>query len=1494
MVHTTSLFPLSHPQKRILNIENIYKDTPINHIGGLVVIDGKLKLAALQQAIMICIRQTESLRLRLKHTDGADMQFIDEHSKPVVPLKDFSNESNPHESMLEWAEREFKSPFNLYGGPLAAFYVLKVSEASSAYLIKCHHAIADGWSMKIIIDKIKELYCRLTNGEEPDDRTDDFSVLIEKEKKYMSSGRRSKDAAFWKAEFSDLPESFLLKSSDSIQSERKTFRIDPALSKQIYQFAEAQGCSLNTLFTVSLFSYLHRVTGENDLIIGTPVLNRSGVKEKKTAGMTVSTMPFRTQLNENQSFQNFLKDINALYMKYFLHQRYPYDELFKDLQLAKEGYDQLFHIYINSYSTDLAADMEGCRVKYIELCSGCQPYSLQIAIKEWDDGGAIELQFDYKSADYSEEDISQLCSRLKALIQKGISQPDVPLYDLPLLTEQEIQDEIYKWNQTETEYPKTKTICRLFQEQVSRDPNRIAVEDGNRQLSYLELDEQSNQLARYLLDKGLKRGDFIAVSMAHSPDLIAVLLGILKAGGAYVPIDPDYPAERVNYILEDSQSAFFITDHDAETASAHICTIHFDHSMYKGFNTHQPDIMSDPLDIAYMIYTSGSTGRPKGVMIDHQNLVNYITSASENYITSQEDSFALYSSIAFDLTITSIYTPLMSGNKILIYRQDDTDEFVLNRIIRENNVSIIKLTPAHLALLKGQDLSDASVKTMIVGGEQLSADLARQITEASHHKITICNEYGPTEATVGCMIHKYDPKTDVQASVPIGIPMQNTEIYILNDQLEPVLPGTSGEIYISGDGVARGYWNRPEMQKERFLDNPFIQGRKMYKTGDLAKRLKDGKLEYSGRKDHQVKIKGYRIELGEIELALLSINEIKEAVVIDFEDPDGQKQLAAYIVRREGTGTLQFRMKLSEKLPAYMLPAYFIPMDHIPLTQNGKTDRAALPNPLLHQDQTHLQLNQEQKETEKQLLETAGEVLGRPDIKPGDHFYQLGGDSIKAIQLVSKMKEKGLSLKTQDVLTYPIFRELVSAVTYHEAADISQKQAEGSVPAMPITEWFWSLSLSRPNYWHQSVMLTAAKEMDSNKINDILTVLYGHHDALRLSVDKQTKTLFYNNEIAPEPAGYYDLTSLSEKQREQEIENIGERMRAGTELFGGSLFQACVIKAGSQTHLLLTAHHLITDGVSWQILIEDFLRLFHSPDHRNRDILPSKTHSYQYFAAKLNEMAESAELLEESGYWEEEVQLIKPIYGRSSGTLKGQDKLMLKRRADKELTKLLTGPANEAYQTQTNELLLAALVRACRYCTGKDYIALELEGHGREAAGDQADVSRTIGWFTAMYPAVFKITEQVSDQIRTVKEKIRNIPGKGSGYGILTFLSKRLKEHDQPELRFNYLGEVDQMLSGHPDYRMTYLGSGSESAIENDLTASLDLTAGIYDGLLTIDLISSASLFDKEELEELLDQFILQLSHIAAHCSDKEETDFTPSDFETASFTLDEMDSLFT
>ncbi|WP_411266112.1 condensation domain-containing protein [Bacillus sp. YBWC18] len=643
-----------------------------------------------------------------------------------------------------------------------------------------------------------------------------------------------------------------------------------------------------------------------------------------------------------------------------------------------------------------------------------------------------------------------------------------------------------------------------------------------------------------------------------------------------------------------------------------------------------------------------------------------------------------------------------------------------------------------------------------------------------------------------------------------------------------------------------------------------------------------------------MKLRGYRIELGEIELALMALEEVDKAAVIDLTDESGEKQLAAYIELKEKELTsFLLRKKLSDQLPAYMVPAYFVVLDELPLTQNGKINRPALPDPLLSQVETAVEWSKETADIEEIIVDTAKDILGHETIEPADHFYQLGGDSIKAIQFIAKLKDKGLYLKTKDLFTYPIFREMAQVVQQEPVLHISQEQAAGDVKSIPIIEWFWSQRLKDEHFWHQSIIVHSKKKMDERIVQDALKELVIHHDGLRLKVHEATNTLYYDEDIHDIPLMIHDFTALSEENVEEALKDVGCQVKQRTHLYQGPLIQAALCQTAFQSHLIFAAHHLLADGMSWQILVEDLIQLLLA-EKVTAEMLPSKTHSYQTFTERMNQYAVSEDVKESFSYWQKAVQHIQPLYQVSSNEGYVRDEVKLTKALSVELTDQLINQANQAYQTQPHELLISALTQACYQQTNQKRISLELEGHGRDAVEEDIDVSRTFGWFTTMYPVNVHVSESLSDHIRAVKETIREVPNKGADYGLLSLINRQLPDHSAPQLRFNYLGEIDQVLKQSSDYEMTYFTSGIDSSLDNPLTTVIDMVATIKGGQLIFHLSFSAKQLCETDMTRLLQEVERQIERLVQHCLEKEGIEFTPSDFETVDMSLEEMDSLFT
>lgn len=637
-------------------------------------------------------------------------------------------------------------------------------------------------------------------------------------------------------------------------------------------------------------------------------------------------------------------------------------------------------------------------------------------------GERLVIKLTYDGNIYHDHIIAGIKGHLQQVMEQVVQNEDQSLNDITVLSEAERNRLLYEWNDTKAEYP-NQTIHRLFEEQAEKTPELAAVVSGNDKLTYRELNEKSNQLARYLRDKGVKEDTIVAIMAERSPEMVVGIMGILKAGGAYLPIDPDYPEERIKYMLEDSGAAIILVDHKQDLGTLHQEAVELtgDFSSYPADNL---ELAGNTDSLAYIIYTSGSTGKPKGVMIRQRGLVNYITWAARVYVQGEQLDFALYSSIAFDLTVTSIFTPLISGNRVIVYQHSRDGEPLIRKVFRDQKAGIVKLTPSHLSLVKDMGASGSSIKRLIVGGEDLKTELAKEITERFHHNIDIYNEYGPTETVVGCMIYQYDAGRDRQVSVPIGKPASNVQLYILDERQEVQPVGIAGELYISGDGVAKGYLNKPELTSEKFLPNPFLPGERMYRTGDLARMRPDGHIEYLGRIDHQVKIRGYRIELGEIEHQLLRHSDIKEAAVAAKTDQSNDQVLCAYVVSERDITQEDIKAFLVKELPEYMVPSYLLKLDELPLTPNGKVDLKALPEP----DRSAgalLEYEPPRHELEEKMAAIWEDILNIELIGINANIFDIGANSLNIMSFVSRLyAELGFRVPFKDIFSKPTIKEL--------------------------------------------------------------------------------------------------------------------------------------------------------------------------------------------------------------------------------------------------------------------------------------------------------------------------------------------------------------------------------------------------------------------------------------------------------------------------------------
>lgn len=1486
--------PITHPQKGVWYTEKIYPGTSLYNIGGSIRIKGNVDLRLLEESINILIKKHDGLRLLFVEEQGELKQYVSSYRRVKLDILDFSRYENPEEQFEQWIEKEARKPFVLENGQIFYFALFRISDSDNGYLAKFHHLISDGWSTNIMTEQVCDNYRRLFNGEAIDDHVEpSYIEYAWSEKQYLLSTRFFKDKAFWNEKFSNLSGISFSKSSANLEGRRRRFELGSELSAQIKAFAEKNKYSLNTLFVALYLVYVYKTTQQEDLVIGTPVLNRSGKKEKSMFGMFTSTMPFRFAIDAEANMLETFARVNESLKACYFHQKYPYDLLIQDLELKKRGYDTLFTSCINYYNTRLNSTLNGFAVENTEFYNGNQVYSLQLIIKDWLDSGSLTLDFDYKVNDYTQEQIEDMYVQLVNLINVAIRTPSEKIKKVSLLSEEERSKLIYQFNATEAAYPQDKSVSTLFEEQAKRTPEKIAISFNNDELTYQELNEKVNQLARYLVDKGVKPETLVGLLTTRSIETVIGILGILKAGGAYLPIEPGYPDDRIGYMLEDSGSEILLTNMALTNTISPGCQVIDLHNQSISLkDSSNLASVNKPDDLAYVIYTSGSTGKPKGAMIEHRGLANYIWWAKKMYVSNEDEVFPLYSSLAFDLTVTSLFTPLLSGGQIVVYNDDDSDH-VLYRILKEKKATVVKLTPSHLSLLKYLNNRDSSVKKFIVGGEDLKVNLAKDIYESFGRNIEIFNEYGPTETAVGCMIYKYDYERDTGISVPIGIPADNVQCYLLDKHLNPVPPYSIGELYISGDGVAKGYLKNFELTQEKFIDNPFIRGKRMYKTGDLVRFVSGNKLEYVGRTDQQVKIRGYRIEPGEIEKYILSHEAIKNVAVIDFDDRSGTKHLCAYIVKKADISVSRLKEFLLRYIPEYMVPAYFVSLNEIPLTINGKINRDLLLPPQIEiiEETEFLSYRDEREE---KLIETFCDVFNMQRVSIRQNFYHLGGDSIKAMQIATKLSNLGLRIKVKDILSFPVIEEMALCITQSRVLATDQGPCEGTIRPTPIVSWFFSQRFAHPNYYTQSILLDLLQDIEIQQLEKVLNELIRHHDSLRINYNSQTNELFYNNDHLHEYFSIqeHELDGLPYALQSDKMTFIAENMKSSFNIENGILIKACVFNLGQHMkRLLITAHHLVVDGVSWRIIVDDMHTLLAQIVGKQEIVLPAKTSSYQEWATILENYSQGE--LQEEDYWQP---IVRKNFRFPTDYDLGEDSVFsshtIVEQISEDLTEKLARQANIPYNTETKDLLITSLLRTIKEVTGEEDIVIELEGHGREEF-ENLDLSRTVGWFTNVYPFSVNLRKNdAANQIKEVKEALRKIQKKHISFGLLKHSLKSLDDTGKRYMRFNYLGDFNggaaanafQLLDNRP---------GSDSDKENALTCLVDINCFMLSGKLHILLTYSKNKFLEHTMKGFMNKFVYDLQFLIDHCCGANSVQFTPSDFDTVDLSLEELERFF-
>jgi amino acid adenylation domain-containing protein len=1021
--------PLSFAQERLWFLDQLNPGSPSYNIPEAYRLVGPLKLAALEQSLNEIVRRHESLRTTFAWGDEHPVQIIAPELNLSLPVVDLSSlpEAEREVAVEHLAAEEARRPFDLARGPLLRTTVLRLSEEEHVVLLTIHHIISDDWSTFVYLREMAILYEAFAAGQKSPlpPLAIQYADFAHWQRQWLQGEVLEAQLAYWKQQLSGSPLVLELPTDHprpAVQSSRGancSFTLPEALSSAIKELSNQEGATLFMTLLAAFQTLLYRYTGQDEINVGTPVTNRTRSELEGLIGFFANTLVMRAELSGEPSFRELLKRVREVALGAYAHQDLPFEKLVYELQPERDlSRSPLFQVMFVMQNIPRQAPQLGRQelsISSLKVDGGISKFDLTLFMREA--GRQLSGTLNYNTDLFDESTIVRMLGHFQNLLQAVVANPDCRIAHLPLLSEVEKRQLLVEWSGARDLAFPGLCIHELFEAQVERTPDAVAVVYEDKQLSYRELNRRANQLAHHLRRLGVGPEVLVGVCMERSLEMLLGLLGTLKAGGAYLPLDPTYPGERLAFMLEDAKVAVLLTQQrllDSLRISSEVCQpvalcLDADWERLAQESKEDPESEVEAANLAYVIYTSGSTGRPKGTLITHRGLTNYLNWCLAAYPLKEGRGSVVHSTIAFDATITALFSPLLAGRAVRLLPERIDLEVLSETLLGEGDHSLIKITPAHLDLLRQQlppEKAYGLTKAFVIGGENL---LGEQIRFWQEHapETHLFNEYGPTEAVVGCVVYDAPSSERFPGSVPIGRPIPNAEVYVLDCNLHPVPIGVRGELYLGGVGVARGYLGRPELTAERFIPHPFskVAGERLYKTGDLVRYLPDGNLEYLGRLDEQVKIRGYRIECGEVEAVLSQHEGIKDVVVVAREDTPGDKRLVAYCVPQgEMPSQSQLREFLRKQLPEYMVPAIFVELIALPLTPNGKVDRRALPMPDQARPELAATFVAPRTPVEEQLAGIWAELLKVARVGIHDNFFELGGHSLLATQVVSRVR----------------------------------------------------------------------------------------------------------------------------------------------------------------------------------------------------------------------------------------------------------------------------------------------------------------------------------------------------------------------------------------------------------------------------------------------------------------------------------------------------------
>lgn len=1240
---------------------------------------GDLDVAAFEGAVQDLVARHEALRTTFS-PDGLTLCIA--ASLEIAPQREDLSGAEERERTFRVRtvlEEEVQRPFSLEYGPLFRVRLLKLGAREHLATFTAHHIVCDGWSMAVMLNDLGALYTARVQGRAADlPEAPLFSAYARAEREYEGSEEYAVAERYWVERLSgslpslDLPLDAARPPSKTYTSRREDYSLAPELVTRLKKVGAKQGASFFTVLLSSFSALLARLAGESELVVGIPAAGQSVTGQAGLVGHCVNTLPLRLQVDDASSVADFLRSVRSTMLDAYEHQRVTFGGMLKKLSIPRDP--SRMPVVSVLFNVDQAVRGEELPFQGLEVSFSSNPRSFEnfeIFINAAETRGSVVLECQYNADLFGEETIRRWLSAYEELLEGFAQGAEATLGELSCLPGSERARLLYEWNATFADFPRELPLHRLIEAQVQRTPDGVAVVCGDRSLTYRELDERANQLSHRLRRMGVGRDVFVGLCTDRSVDMVVGLLGILKAGGAYVPLDPMFPRDRLAFMVEDSKLGVLVTEsrlhQELGLAAPAVLCLDQEHDALREEST-QPlggagsadggaaEQEATPESLAYVIYTSGSTGKPKGVCVPHLGVVNFLTSMAREPGLASEDVLLAVTTLSFDIAVLELYLPLIVGGRVILATKETaSDGALLREAIAAHGVTVLQATPSTYRLLLAAGYQgDGSLK-MLCGGEALPRELAGELVR---HASSLWNMYGPTETTVWSTCYRIPP---AGGRILIGKPIANTTLYVLDAHMNPVPVGVPGELHIGGDGVTRGYLNRPELTAERFVADTIsgdTSGR-LYKTGDIVRYLPDGNLEYLRRNDNQIKLRGYRIELGEVETAIAATPSVKQAVAVIREVRPGDSRLVGYVVAQPGSepDDAEIKAHMRESVPDYMVPQHFVYLDTLPLTPNGKVDRKALPAPTLAAGTRETEIVAPRTETEVRIAAAFQDLLGVPSVSVHDNFFDLGGHSVLAAQVLARLqRDHGIVIPFRRLFEVPTVAGLAGLVSDTETsseaaavAEIGRREDSSPAPLSLMQQRLWFLEQLDPGLAVQNLpsafRIRGALQVEAfeRAVQEVIRrqeavrTVFGAQDGEPVQIVRADLS------IALLPA--IDLTEVPAARREaQLIELLEERAARPFDLASGPLFAGALYRLGAEEHVFFWAvHHAVWDGWSFDVFLHEIDVLYGAYAKGEPSPLAPLPVRYQDFAAWHREWLQGPELERQAAYWREQLKTPLPI-----------------------------------------------------------------------------------------------------------------------------------------------------------------------------------------------------------------------------------------------------------